>query len=64
LAPQQTTRELEDGRVEIKAPVLNSQQLRWWLMGFGEKVEVVAPKALRKELGRQYLMLAQHYARK
>jgi predicted DNA-binding transcriptional regulator YafY len=62
LSPQQSTHTLEDGRVEIRARVLNCQQLLWWLMGFGEKVEVMAPRLLRREVQRQYALLAARYA--
>lgn len=33
-----------DGRVLITATVPDTEQLRWWLNGFGEKVEVVSPE--------------------
>lgn len=36
-----------DGRVQISATVADTQQLRWWLLGFGDQVEVVAPESLR-----------------
>ena len=38
------------GRVLIEAMVADTQQLRWWLLGFGENVEVVGPKELREEI--------------
>ena len=31
------------------ATVPNTAQLRWWLMGFGEGVEVLEPVSLRQE---------------
>ena len=39
----------EEGSVRIRATVSNTLQLRWWLMSFGEKVEVLGPDSLRKE---------------
>lgn len=48
LANDQTHRELDDGRIEISAHVTDSEQLRWWLMGFGSGVEVMKPVALRR----------------
>ncbi|MBL7005337.1 MAG: WYL domain-containing protein [Gammaproteobacteria bacterium] len=39
----------ENGFSIVKATVLDSLQLRWWLMGFGEFVEVINPKKLREE---------------
>jgi len=38
-----------DGRIQVTATVKNSLQLRWWLLGFGEYIEVIKPKALRDE---------------
>ena len=39
----------KDGFSIVRASVLDSLQLRWWLMGFGEYVEVLKPKKLRDE---------------
>lgn len=40
---------MHDGRVRLKAKLKDSQEMRWWLMGFGASVEVVKPKKLRSE---------------
>ena len=37
----------KDERVQVTATVKESQQLRWWLLGFGDQLEVVRPKRLR-----------------
>lgn len=50
LTPGQTHEILDDGRIEIRATVNDSQQLRWWLMGFGSGVEVIAPDHLRYDM--------------
>lgn len=34
---------------QLQATIGNSYQLRWWLRGYGERVEVLAPKSLRQE---------------
>lgn len=39
----------DDGRVRLQATVVDTLQLRWWLLGFGAQVEVIAPRALREE---------------
>jgi len=49
LAKDQDLTPQKDGRVLLQATVLDTLELRWWLRGFGDKVEVRAPKALRKE---------------
>ncbi|MEA3333763.1 MAG: WYL domain-containing protein [Pseudomonadota bacterium] len=49
LSLDQKSSELNDGQLQIEATVKNSAQLSWWLMGFGDGVEVLAPKELREE---------------
>ena len=61
LAEGQSLTDLPNGRVELRAKVLHSQQLEWWLMGFGEKVEVIRPVALRRRLAKQFQFLYQRY---
>jgi len=36
-------------RVIIKATVNDSQELRWWLLGFGDQIEILKPAFLREE---------------
>ena len=38
-----------DGNVLVEATVADTRQLRWWLQGFGGRVEVLEPQGLRKE---------------
>jgi len=38
-----------DGRMLVEATVADTAELRWWLLGFGEQVEVLGPKGLREE---------------
>lgn len=50
LADDQAIGEAEaDGFVTVKATAADTQQLRWWLLAFGDKVEVLAPASLRAE---------------
>jgi len=63
LADDQTSRGLDGGWVEVRATVLDSQQLQWWLMGFGDKVEVVKPESLRETLRQQFASLHHRYSR-
>jgi len=39
----------KDGKWLLQATVSDSYQLRWWLRGYGERVDVVGPKSLRQE---------------
>lgn len=49
LSVDQQVKEEKDGRLRIKATVQDTRQLRWWLLGFGNTVEVIGPKGLRLE---------------
>jgi len=40
-------------RTELVASVEDDETLRWWLLGFGSRVEVIEPPALRAELRRE-----------
>lgn len=42
----------EEGWVFIEADVVDTNQLRWWLLGFGDQVEVLSPPELRDEFAR------------
>jgi predicted DNA-binding transcriptional regulator YafY len=49
LSKDQTVVEL-DTQFEITATVAESEHLVWWLRGFGRQVEVLAPKALARQI--------------
>jgi predicted DNA-binding transcriptional regulator YafY len=36
--------------VLVEATVADTRQLRWWLLGFGGRVEVLEPEGLRGEM--------------
>ena len=44
----QTVKELSDSRLLVKARVPDTLQFEQWLMSFGDKVEILAPKSLRE----------------
>ena len=46
LSDDQTIKSCKDGRFRVTASVANTEQLRWWLRGFGDSVEVVRPAEL------------------
>jgi len=50
LSPEQVCSKEQDGFLYFKAPVQDTQRLRWWLLGFGHQVEVLKPAKLRKEI--------------
>lgn len=51
----------KDGRVLLQATVLDTLELRWWLQGFGDGVEILAPKALREEFKATAQQMAKMY---
>ena len=46
LSKDQVLEDQPDGRVLVKATVQDTGELRWWLLGFGEGVEVMEPPDL------------------
>jgi hypothetical protein len=49
LSGDQTIRQRTNGRWEVRATVADTEELRWWLRGFGSLVEVLAPAYLKRE---------------
>ncbi len=50
LSGHQKLTQMADGNVLVEATVANTRQLRWWLLGFGSRVEVLEPQELREEI--------------
>lgn len=50
-----------DGQVLLRGTVADTAQLRWWLLGFGDQVEVLGPKSLREEFRTISVSLAKRY---
>lgn len=51
-----------DGRLLLAASVPNTRALLWWLLGFGDGVEVQEPVALREEMAGIAMRMAAAYA--
>ncbi|TXT26557.1 MAG: transcriptional regulator-like protein [Gallionellaceae bacterium] len=49
LSPDQRIEPDQAGWVRVEATVPGTAQLRWWLLGFGDQVEVLDPATLREE---------------
>jgi predicted DNA-binding transcriptional regulator YafY len=52
---------LDDDRVLVRATVQDTAELHWWLLGFGELVEVRAPAALREKFRERAVAMAALY---
>lgn len=50
LSSDQALAPAQDGRVELTASVPDTEDLRWWLLGFGAGVEVKSPARLRRAM--------------
>lgn len=56
LGPQRT-----DGRRSLVATVPDTAQLRWWILGLGTNIEILAPETLREEILQSHLESAARY---
>jgi predicted DNA-binding transcriptional regulator YafY len=61
LSADQVIAELDHERVLVRATVQDTAELRWWLLGFGELVEVLAPADLREEFRARAAVMAAMY---
>jgi len=49
LSPDQKVTELGEDKLKVTATVRDDQEIRWWLLDFGDKVEIIKPAGLRRE---------------
>lgn len=49
LSENQITKKVGD-KLLLEASVLLTDQLRWWILGFADDVEVIEPESLRNEI--------------
>lgn len=63
LSQDQVIRDI-DGLKEISATVSDTEDLRWWLLGFGDNVEVLRPAELRSDIQQRIVAAAKHYAKR
>ena len=52
LSEQQTILKLDDDHYEITATIKESEQLYWWLLSFGSRIEVKEPPLLREKIAK------------
>ena len=46
----QSIEETTEGEILVRAKTADNAQLIWWILGFGEQVEVIAPISLRQKI--------------
>ncbi len=57
----QTIRQVDGGTTEVSASVTDTPQLRWWILGFGDQVEVIAPESMRNQIAQTLQSAARLY---
>lgn len=62
LSDDQRLKKTTDGSFHLTSTLRDTLELRWWLLGFGDGVEVLAPKSLRKEFKTMAASMAQMYS--
>ncbi len=62
LAADQVVGDEDDDHFRLTATVNDTAQLRWWLLSFGSKVEVLEPADLREEMANQAYWMNRLYA--
>jgi predicted DNA-binding transcriptional regulator YafY len=60
--PSQRITMLENGRLELQLRLEGIQEVKGWILGFGDQVEVVSPPELRDQVRDQALRIAQMHA--
>jgi len=50
LSNDQTIVDQNNGKMLISATILDTSELRWWLLSFGEYVEVLEPQSIRDDM--------------
>lgn len=60
--PTQQVRPRRDGRAVLSMTVRGTDELKYWILGFGPHVEVLQPPALRAEVGRLLAAAAHAYS--
>ncbi|MEI8102695.1 MAG: WYL domain-containing protein, partial [Chlorobium sp.] len=61
LSEDQLLTDQGDGNVLVEATVADTRQLRWWLLGFGGRIEVLEPEGLRGEMKGHVAKMMERY---
>ena len=64
LSIDQTIADLDSDHVLVTATVRDTEQLHWWLMGFGSLVTVVGPESVTKELAQELTVASRTYSQR
>jgi predicted DNA-binding transcriptional regulator YafY len=61
LSEDQVLVEGNEGELQVEATVKDTAQVRWWLLGFGDGVEVLEPLSLREEFIMTFQRITKKY---
>lgn len=61
ISPDQELERPDINTVRLKAPVQLTNELRWWLLGFGSRVQVLEPKKLRESIASEVAQASERY---
>lgn len=62
LALDQVVEEVDDTWMRLQATVLDSERLRWWILGFGDQVVVESPADYREQIAQTVARMGSLYA--
>ena len=62
LSEDQVLKPQKDGRVLLESNIYDTMELRWWILAFGDQVEVLKPKRLRDEFAGMAKNLVKNYS--
>jgi len=51
----------DDGQLLLEAEISDTQELRWWLSGFGSSAEILEPIELREHFARDAMLTLKYY---
>jgi predicted DNA-binding transcriptional regulator YafY len=57
----QQLQRLEDGSIKLTATVKDTLEICWWLLAFGDQVEVIGPAKLRKKMSEMVKRMSEKY---
>lgn len=52
ISPSQTVSDNDSHWVRLRATVLDTKELTWWLLGFGPNVQITSPAGLKRRIAR------------
>ena len=57
----QSLKTIADGILDLVVTLPVTEQFKWWLLGFGERAEIIAPATLRAEIHERLIAAEQRY---